>query len=187
MSRAGIHVEPFVHLVDLAHDRVLIGVGAFFFERTPQERWEIIDDDALAEKVGRRTCIGSSAEPFGNATVQVLSTDGDVAAEASTDERAWVWVEGRSPTRTTRYRVVVDGGEWAADELWDWVPVARGGYDLAPAGRLYDLRFGPGRTLTTQPPPLRFVAMGDYGVGMRADASRVGGSGASLTSSNGSW
>ena len=64
MSRAGIHVEPFVHLVDLAHDRVLIAWGAFFFERTPQERWEIIDDEALSEKVGRRTCIGSSAEPF---------------------------------------------------------------------------------------------------------------------------
>ena len=170
MSRAGIHVEPFVHLVDLAHDRVLIAWGAFFFERTPQERWEIIDDEALAEKVGRRTCIGSSAEPFGSATVQVLSTNGDVVAEAATDDRAWVWVEGLQPDTDYRYRVVVDGREWASEELWDWVPVDRGGYDLSPVGRRYDLRFRTFPHPDDPTPPLRFVAMGDYGVGMRADA-----------------
>jgi tartrate-resistant acid phosphatase type 5 len=51
------------------------------------------------------------------------------AAEASTDERAWVWVEGLGPETDYRYRyrVDVDGEDWAAGELWDWVPSERGG------------------------------------------------------------
>jgi hypothetical protein len=170
MSPSGIHAEPFVHLVDLTHERVLVAWGAFFFERTPHERWEIVDDDELLEKVGRRTCIGTGAEPFGRGTVQVLSKAGDVVAEASTDERAWVWVEGLEPDTDYTYRVLVDGREWAADELWDWVPTARGGYDLEPAGRHYDLRFRTWPHPDAPTPPLTFVAMGDYGVGMRADA-----------------
>jgi hypothetical protein len=43
---------------------------------------------------------------------------------ASTDERAWVWVEGLKPETDYRYRVEVDGEERAAGELWDWVPVS---------------------------------------------------------------
>ena len=97
MSSAKIHREPFLHLVDLAHDRVLIAWGTFYFERTEQGRWEIIDDDQLPVRVGRHTCIGAGAEPFGHARVQVTTTDGKVAAEVSTDERAWVWVEGLEP------------------------------------------------------------------------------------------
>jgi hypothetical protein len=38
---------------------------------------------------------------------------------ASTDERAWVWVEGLKPETDYRYRVEVDGEERAAGELWD--------------------------------------------------------------------
>lgn len=169
-SRPDLHREPFVHLVDVAHDRALVAWGAFFFERTPQGRWDIIDDEELPGRVGRHTCIGASAEPFGRSTVQVLSTDGDVVAEASTQDRAWVWVEGLEPDTDYRYRVVVDDQEWAAGELWDWVPVSRGGYDLAPAGRRYDLRFRTWPAPDAPTPSLRFVAMGDYGVGMRADA-----------------
>src|SRR3712207_1286821 len=86
---AEIHREPFIHLVDLACDRALIAWGAFYFERSEHGRWEIVDDEQLPGRVGRRTCIGATAEPFGRATVQVLSEDGKVAAEASTDERAW--------------------------------------------------------------------------------------------------
>ena len=131
MSSAEIHREPFVHLVDLGRDRALIAWGAFYFERTERSRWEIVDDEQLPGRVGRRTCIGATAEPFGNATVQVLTRDGKVAAEASTDERAWVWLHGLEPETDYRYRVEVDGEEWAAGELWDWVPSERGGYDLA--------------------------------------------------------
>ena len=90
MSSAEIRREPFIHLVDLSPDRALIAWGAFYFERTERSRWEIVDDEQLPDRAGRRTCIGATAEPFGHATVQVLTTDGKVAAEASTDERAWV-------------------------------------------------------------------------------------------------
>ena len=55
-------------------------------------------------------------------------------------------------------------------ELWDWVPIERGGYDLAPAGRRYDLRFRTWPLPDSPTPPVRIVAIGDYGVGMRADA-----------------
>ncbi|GAA6526984.1 metallophosphoesterase [Intrasporangium sp. DVR] len=169
-TRTALHCEPFVHLVDVAHDRALIAWGAFFFEQTPHGRWDIVDDESLPAKVGRRTCIGSSAEPFGSATVQVLGPGDAVVAEASTADRTWVWVEGLEPDIDYRYRVIVDGRDWAADELWDWVPVARGGYDLEPAGRRYDLRFRTWPHPDAPTPPLRFVAMGDYGVGMRSDA-----------------
>ena len=170
LGQASIHREPFIHLVDLADDRVLIAWGAFYFERTEGGRWEIVDDQQLTHMIGRSTCIGATAEPFGQATVQVLTGDGSIAAETSTGERAWVWVEGLEPETDYRYRVLVDGEEWAAEELWDWVPSERGGYDLAPAGRHYDLRF---RTWPRPDDPtgrVRFVAMGDYGVGVRADA-----------------
>jgi tartrate-resistant acid phosphatase type 5 len=170
MSPSEIHREPFIHLVDLACDRALIAWGEFYFERTENGRWEIVDDSQLARRVGRRTCIGAAAEPFGHATVRVCTPDGEVAAEASTDDRAWVWVEGLEPDTDYRYRVEVDGVEWAAGELWDWIPIDRGGYDLAPAGRCYDLRFRTWPHPDDPTPPVRFVAMGDYGVGVRADA-----------------
>ena len=170
MTAAEVHGEPFIHLVDLASDRALIAWGAFFFQRTEGSRWEIVDDEQLPDRVGRRRCIGATAEPYGQATVQVLTPDGKLAAEAATDERAWVWVEGLEPETDYRYRVKVDGKEWAAGELWDWVPIERGGYDLAPAGRSYDLRFRTWPHPDHPTPPVCFVAMGDYGVGVRADA-----------------
>jgi hypothetical protein len=122
MQASDVHLEPFVHLVDVAHDRVLVAWGAFFFFRDERsERWEIVDDSDLQARVGRRTCIGHSAEPFGSATVQVLGEHGDVIASAQTEDSTWVWVEGLTPDTEYRYRVLVDGVEWAAGERWDWV------------------------------------------------------------------
>ena len=114
MSSAEIHRERFIHLVDLARDRALIAWGAFYFERTERGRWEIVDDEQLPGRVSRHTCIGATAEPFGHAIVQVLRSDGKVAAEASTDERAWVWVEGLEPETDYRYRIEVDGSSFEA-------------------------------------------------------------------------
>jgi tartrate-resistant acid phosphatase type 5 len=170
MTSPSTHREEFIHLVDLTHDRALVAWGAFFFEQQGSGRWEIVDDARLAETVGRTTCIGAAAEPFGPATVQVLTTDGTVVAEASTADRTWVWVEGLSPDTDYSYRVLVAGREWAADDLWDWVPSDRGGNDLRPAGRRYDLRFRTWPHPDTPTPRVRFVAIGDYGVGIRADA-----------------
>jgi len=166
-----VHREPFVHLVDLSHDRVLIAWGAFWFTRdAPERRWEIVDDEQLTEIAGRRTCIGSSAEPFGATTVQVLAADGSVVAEVSTAERCWAWASDLEPDTDYRYRVLVDGEDWAAGERWDWIARPRGGYDLGPAGRSYDLRFRTWPHPDAETPVVRFVALGDYGVGVRSDS-----------------
>jgi hypothetical protein len=168
---AVVHAEQFVHLVDLSDDRVLVAWGAFYFVREADDRrWRIVDDEELWRFAGRRTCIGSRAEPFGSATVQVHGMDGAPVAEASTDDRTWVWIGGLQPDTEYRYRITVDGQEWAAGERWDWVPSPRGGYDLAPAGRRYDLRFRTWPNLDVETPATRFVALGDYGVGIKSDS-----------------
>jgi tartrate-resistant acid phosphatase type 5 len=165
-----IHCEEFVHLVDLSHDRALIAWGAFWFRRDEAEgRWKILDDSELEAAVGRRTCIGHHAEPFGQATVVVSNVDGEVVAEARTADRAWVWVESLEPDTAYRYRIHVDGREWAPGPRWDWVPTASGGYDLGP-GKAYDFQFRTFPAPDTATPPVRFVAMGDYGVGIRSDS-----------------
>jgi predicted phosphodiesterase len=165
------HREPFIHLVDVAHDRALVAWGAFYFVRdSPEARWTIVDDQQLERLAGRRTSIGHGAEPFGDATVRVLDADGGLAAEASTSERSWVWVEGLRPDTEYRYQVLVNGEEWAAGERWDWVPSRAGGYDLAPSGLCYDLRFRTWPHPDAPTPRVRFVAMGDYGVGIRSDS-----------------
>ena len=171
MPPADTHVEPFVHLVDVTHDGALIAWGGFHFRRDQvNERWEIVDDSDLQEHFGRHTCIGHGAEPFGEAVVQVTDTDGRVVAEAGTSDRTWVWVEGLEADTEYRYRVIVDGTDWAAGERWDWVEDERGGYDLAKAGREYDLRFRTWPDPDDPTPPLSFVALGDYGVGIRSDS-----------------
>jgi hypothetical protein len=171
MSSTEIHHEPFVHLADLRHDRALIAWGAFCFRREAAgQRWEIVDDQQLPKVAGRHTCIGSSAEPFGNATVTVLDETGAVAARASTADKAWLWVDGLRPDTDYRYRIEVDGHEWAAGERWDWVPSMAGGFDLAQAGRTYDLRFRTWPDPDADAGRVRFVALGDYGVGIRSDS-----------------
>jgi hypothetical protein len=163
--------EPFIHLADLAHDRVLIAWGAFFFTRDGDDaRWEIVDDQQLPDLAGRRTCIGTSAEPFGTAKVRVLREDGYLAAETSTNEGTWIWVTGLEPDTEYRYEVLIDGEPWADGERWDWLPTPRGGYDLVPSGRRYDLRFRTWPDPDRETPPVRFVALGDYGVGIRSDS-----------------
>ena len=171
MNRPLVHVEPFVHLVDVSHDRALVAWGAFWFQRSDAAaRWEIVDDQQLHELAGRRTCIGSSTEPFGDSLVEASDAGGRVVASGRTSEHCWAWLEGLQPDTEYSYRVTVDGEPWAGGERWDWVPVPAGGYDLAPAGRSYECRFRTHPDPTQPSPPVRFAAFGDYGVGIRADA-----------------
>ncbi|NYJ01786.1 putative phosphodiesterase [Nocardioides thalensis] len=171
MPRPEVHVEPFVHLVDVTHDAALVAWGAFHFRRDhAEQRWEIVDDSELQEGFGRHTCIGHDAEPFGAGVVEVLDAGGGVVARATTEDRTWAWVDGLAADSTYTYRVLVDGAEWAAGERHDWVEDRRGGYDLAPAGRSYDLRFRTFPAPDGPTPPLRFLALGDYGVGIRSDS-----------------
>jgi predicted phosphodiesterase len=166
-----LHAEPFVHLVDVAHHRVLVAWGAFWFSRGSQaQAWSIVDDERLPEVAGgRRRCIGASAEPFGDTVVEVLDGAGAVVSRARTADRAWVWVDGLAPDTEYAYRIVVDGSEWAAGERWDWTPSDAGGYALQPAGRHYDLRLRTAPHPDVQT-PLTFAALGDYGVGICSDS-----------------
>ena len=171
MQDAELHAEEFIHLIDLSHDSVLVAWGAFWFRRhSPEQRWEIVDDHDLFSVAGRRTCIGNSAEPFGESRVEVLDPDGKVAATASTSDRSWVWLTGLESDTDYRYRVLIDGREWAKGERWDSVPTPRGGYDLEPAGNQYDLRFRTWPCPDVEAERTRFVAIGDYGVGVRSDS-----------------
>ena len=52
-----------------------------------------------------RTDPAMHREPF----VRLVDVAHEVVAEASTEERAWVWVEGPEPDTPYRYRVLVDG------------------------------------------------------------------------------
>ncbi|MDP3892125.1 metallophosphoesterase [Nocardioides sp.] len=163
--------EPFVVLADLAHDRALVTWGAFYFVRHhADQRWAIVEDDHLPELAGRRTCIGTEAEPYGDTVVEVTDASGTVVARAATTEHTWAWVEGLEPDTDYRYRVLVDGEPWGGGELWDTLPDPRGGYDLLPSDRAYDLRFRTWPHPDERTGPLRFVALGDYGVGIRSDS-----------------
>ena len=171
MTGGNVHVEPFIHLVEVAHDCALVGIGAFWFRQLDDHgRWEIVDDEQLEKVAGRKHCVGSQAEPYGHLAVEVLDASGEIVARADTKSKTWTWVEGLQPETDYRYRVMVDGDQWAAGECWDWVPSERGGYDLAPAGRRYDLRFRTWPEPTAVSPRLQFAALGDYGVGIRSDS-----------------
>ncbi len=171
MAGVEVHREPFVHLVDVAEDRALVAWGAFFFRRDEQsQRWEVVDDQALERLVGRRSCIGHCAEPYGAGVVEVVDRSGAVVASAATGDACWVWVEGLQPDTEYHYRVLVDGVDWAPGERWDWAEDPRGGYDLRPAGRSYHLRFSTWPPPDRPTPEVRFAALGDYGVGTRSDS-----------------
>ncbi len=66
--------------------------------------------------------------------------------------------------------MTVDAEPWGEGELWDTVADERGGYDLTPSGRAYDLSFRTWPHPDHPTPPLQFVALGDYGVGLRSDS-----------------
>ena len=165
------HFEPFLHLADVGPDRALVTWGGFWFQRTsPDGRWRIVDDERLGDlDPGREQSIGVRSAPYGDAVVEVSDSSGRVVASARTGEGNNAWVTGLRPDTDHRYRVLVDGEEWAAGERWDWGPVDRGGLDLRPGGRSYDTSF------RTHPDPghraaLDFVVLGDYGVGVVSDS-----------------
>lgn len=171
---AATHFEPFVHLVDVLPDRALIGWGGFWFERDrPEGRWEIVDDERLPEVAGRGSggSIGANSQPYGSAVVEVYAEDGSRVASVPVEERNWAWVGGLRPDTPYRYRILLDGEEWAAGKRWDWAPSERGGYDLVAAGRSYDLRFRT-HPAPDERQPLDFAVLGDFGVGIRADSEQ---------------
>jgi tartrate-resistant acid phosphatase type 5 len=164
------HFEPFLHLVDVTHDRALVAWGGFFFERPDADhRWKIVDDQRLGQlDPGRTHSIGARSEPYGDVVVEAFDADGVLAARSQTSDTNHAWLHGLVPDTGYSYRVAVDGAPWAEGERWDWGLVAAGGLDLRPQGRSY------GRRLRTHPAPdapspLTFAVIGDFGVGITAD------------------
>lgn len=164
------HFEPFLHLVDVTHDRALVAWGGFFFERPDSDRrWRIVDDTRLDQlDPGRVESIGARSKPYGDAVVEAYDDNGTLAARSRSSEVNHAWLTGLVPDTHYSYRVTVDGQPWADGERWDWGQVPGGGLDLAPRGRSYRRRFRTHPAPDT-PSPLTFAVIGDFGVGTTAD------------------
>jgi predicted phosphodiesterase len=157
------HFEPFLHLAGLGDDEALLAWGGFHFRRADGGSWRLVDDEELPEERRRGVTgtIGATSPPYGRAVVEV-EREGQTVARAETSDANWAWVRGLEPDAEHRYRVVVDGQEWAAGERLDWDAAAG---TLAPLGRRYDNRF---RTFPAagDRPPVTFAVIGDFGVGI---------------------
>jgi tartrate-resistant acid phosphatase type 5 len=143
-------LEPYVQLVDVTSEAVLIAWGGFRLGEHGG-MWR-------AERAGET--LGARSAPFGRAEVEVLDGDGAVAARAVTSEANHIWVNGLRPATSYRYRVRVNNEPWAEGQRFDWAPG-----NLVPAWRAPDQRL---RTHPTadDPDPVTFLAIGDFGVGI---------------------
>ena len=159
--RNQVHFEPFVHLVDVTERSALIAWGGFFL-RASADGWVVVDDDDLPDGRTMGGTIGAASSPYGRARVDVFDA-GRIVASASTDERNHVWVEGLEPDTKYRYRITVDGAEWASGQLWDWRLGTADSDGLVRSDRRYDLRL---RTHPEDDVPAAVLAVGDYGVGI---------------------
>lgn len=150
-----MHVEPYVHLVDVTSDSALVAWGCFHLDG---------DEDGWRAMPSGET-IGERSEPVGRAAVEVLDDDGAIVARTAVDDANHAWVEGLTPATTYRYRVLIDGEPWAVGERFDWSPDG-----LRPASRPLDLRLRT-HPEADRPDPITFLAVGDAGVGIASGAS----------------
>jgi tartrate-resistant acid phosphatase type 5 len=163
------HAEPFLHLAGLTHKSALITWGAFFFRVKESEgHFKLVDDGDLKHvNPPRHHTIGAKSEPYGEARVDVFDRLGNVVASAATTTTNHCWVTGLEPDTEYKYRVIVNGEEWAAGERRDWVE-NDGKMGLTRIGNSYDNRFrthpDPTRPAET---PLTFAVFGDYGTGVK--------------------
>ncbi|MFP5322856.1 MAG: metallophosphoesterase [Acidimicrobiia bacterium] len=176
MPTRDLHFEPFVHLAGLTHDDALFSWGGFWFAppEDPGGRWAIVEDPDLGSRgIDRRDTIGARSRPYGSAVVEVRRQDtGEVVAEVGTEDANHAWVRGLEPETAYRYRVLVDGQEWAAGPRRE-VEVVDGGFRMVERGRSYDNRF---RTFPAADArrPVTIAVLGDYGVGILASGGRGG-------------
>ena len=167
---ADLHFEPFVQLAGLDDDQALIAWGGFWFRPFDDGRgWRIVDDEQLHEIDPDRTeSIGARSSSYGHAVVEVFGPDDDLAGRAESSDRNHVWIRDLRPGTEYRYELTVDGEPWVPEECMRWHKLDGERGELRPAGRTYDCRF------RTFPEPgtessARFVAIGDYGVGIQTD------------------
>ena len=152
------HLEPYVQLVDVTDSAALIAWGGFRLGEHGG-RWR-------AERAGET--FGVRSEPRGRAAVEVVDGAGTIVGRTVTDEANHAWVQGLRPATTYRYRVLVDGGPWGAQERFDWTPDG-----LDAAWRPLDQRLRT-HAAGSDPDPVTFLALGDFGVGIDrgADGAR---------------
>jgi tartrate-resistant acid phosphatase type 5 len=177
MSKERIHCEEYLYLPTLTHDAALIAWGGFFFvvERDDdEEEWELIDDDKLPRRAGRKQCIGESAEAYApRATVFVTETSTGATQTVNVEAVNHAIVRGLKPDTEYAYRVVLHTAlgqtyEWAVGPLNDWVIV--NGRSLMRTGGRYDNRFRTFPAPTTTANSLNFAAIGDFGRGVRTSS-----------------
>jgi len=163
-----VHFEAYLHLAGLSHKSALVAWGGFYF-KVAEERggFKLVDDSDLdSVHPPRRDSIGARSAPYGPARVEVLDESGTrVITTGETTIANQCWVTGLEADTVYRYRVLVNGREWAAGPRRDWVAGA-GEQGLMESGRAYDNRF------RTHPrpeaaAPLTFAAIGDFGTGVR--------------------
>ena len=148
------HFEPYVQLVDVTDEAALIAWGGFRLGEHAGG-WR-------AEHAGET--FGARSQPRGRAAVEVLDEEGTVVGRSVTDEANHVWVGGLRPATTYRYRVLVDGEPWGAGQRHDWAPGT-----LGAAWRPIDQRLRT-HAAATDPEPVSFLAIGDFGVGIASGA-----------------
>jgi tartrate-resistant acid phosphatase type 5 len=177
------HAEPFLHLAGLTHKSALIAWGAFFFKvRGSEGKFKLVDDGDLKHvNPPRRQTIGACSEPYGEARVEVFDSAERLVASATTHTTNYCWVTGLEPDTEYKYRVTVNGEEWAVGERRDWVAL-NGKMGLNRIGNSYDNRF------RTHPDPnnpaaepLTFAVLGDYGTGIKKDGRPQAAVAAALT------
>jgi tartrate-resistant acid phosphatase type 5 len=150
----GAHFEPYVQLVDVTDQAALIAWGGFWLGEH--------DGGWRAERAGET--FGVRSEPRGRAVAEVIDGAGAIVGRTVTDEANHAWVHGLRPATTYRYRVLVDGEPWAGGKRLDWAPGT-----LGAAWRPLDQRL---RTHAggSEPDPVTFLALGDFGVGIASGA-----------------
>jgi hypothetical protein len=163
-----VHFEAYLYLAGLTHKSALVAWGGFYFKVAGERGgFKLIDDSDLdSVHPPRRDSIGARSAPYGAGRVEVLDeAGGRVVAAGETTTANHCWVTGLEPDTPYRYRVLVNGREWAAGPRRDWV-AGSGEQGLAETGRAYGNRF------RTHPRPeadadLTFAALGDFGTGVR--------------------
>ncbi|HKG21289.1 MAG TPA: metallophosphoesterase [Blastocatellia bacterium] len=161
------HAEPYLYLAGLTHKAALIAWGGFYFRvRASDRAWKLVDDSDLDHvHPPRRESIGARSEPYGVARVEVFDEQGSLAAFAETQTTNHVWISGLRPDTQYRYRVIVNGEEWASGERRDWASDS-GRQGLFASGRAYDNRFRT-HPHPDERAPLTFAVLGDFGTGIR--------------------
>jgi tartrate-resistant acid phosphatase type 5 len=159
------HAEPYIYIPTVTHKSALIAWGAFYFRVTSRGKSKLVDDDDLKYvHPPRKDSIGARSAPYGPGRVEVFDASGAPVATAKTDGSNHCWVAGLAADTEYTYKVSVKGQQWAEGERWDW-SAADGA--LVQQGGVYDNRFRTHPDPAAPASPLAFIALGDFGVGVK--------------------